>query len=60
MQTSLFRVLFGLLLIIGFGLNVSELKAQDIEITDPTLQTPQEYVIGKIAVEGNEKCAVKA
>ena len=54
MQTSLFRVLFGLLLIIGFGLNVSELKAQDIEITDPTLQTPQEYVIGKIAVEGNE------
>lgn len=48
------RILFALLLFIGFGALSQNTNAQDFEITDPTQNIPQEYSILGVEVRGNE------
>lgn len=48
------RILFVLLLAIGASIFTENIEAQEIEITDPTLITPQQYTILGITVQGNE------
>ncbi|MFY0698836.1 MAG: outer membrane protein assembly factor BamA [Balneola sp.] len=49
------RIFIASVCVLIIGTFINELKAQDtFEITDPTQNTPQEYTIKSIAVEGNE------
>lgn len=49
------RIFIASVCVLVIGTFINELKAQDtFEITDPTQNTPQEYTIKSIAVEGNE------
>ncbi len=48
------RILLTLLLILGSGILLEEIKAQDFQITDPTLEIPQEYTISNLEIRGNE------
>jgi outer membrane protein insertion porin family len=49
------RIFIASVCVLVIGTFINELKAQDtFEITDPTQNTPQEYTIKSITVEGNE------
>ncbi len=49
------KLLLAVLFIVGIDFFIDGLYAQDVfEITDPTLETPQEYTIKSVVVEGNE------
>lgn len=49
------RIFIASVCVLVIGTFINELKAQDtFEITDPTQDTPQEYTIKSITVEGNE------
>ena len=53
-STAYRRLLLTSLFIFSFTLFWNHTSAQDIQITDPTLNTPQEYTVSSITVEGNE------
>jgi outer membrane protein insertion porin family len=49
------RIFIASVCVLVIGTFINELKAQDtFEITDPTQNTPEEYTIKSITVEGNE------
>ncbi|MEQ9308357.1 MAG: outer membrane protein assembly factor BamA [Balneolaceae bacterium] len=48
------RILFTFLFLLSTGIFSEELKAQDFQITDPTLEIPQEYTVLGLEVRGNE------
>lgn len=48
------RILFVLLLATGASFISSSIEAQEFEITDPTLVTPQQFIILGVTVQGNE------
>ena len=48
------RILLTLILVIGTGILLEEAKAQDFQITDPTLEIPQAYTISNLEIRGNE------
>ncbi|MFV1883681.1 MAG: outer membrane protein assembly factor BamA [Balneola sp.] len=48
------RILLTLLLLIGSGIILDGTKAQDFQITDPTLEIPQEYTISDLEIRGND------
>lgn len=48
------RILLTLLLLIGSGIILEGVKAQDFQITDPTLEIPQEYTISNLEIRGND------
>lgn len=48
------RILFTFLLLFSSGIFMEQVKAQDFQITDPTLEIPQEYTILGLEVRGNE------
>ncbi len=48
------RILLTLFVLLGTGILFEGSKAQDFEITDPTLEIPQEYTISNLEIRGNE------
>lgn len=48
------RILFTFFFLLSTGIFTEELKAQDFQITDPTLEIPQEYTVLGVEVRGNE------
>tara|TARA_R110000868_G_scaffold410693_4_gene699777 strand:+ start:1846 stop:4335 length:2490 start_codon:yes stop_codon:yes gene_type:complete len=48
------RILLTFLFLLTVGICLEETKAQDFQITDPTLEIPQEYTILGLEIRGNE------
>ncbi len=48
------RILLTFLFLLSSGIFLEESKAQDFQITDPTLEIPQEYTVLGVEVRGNE------
>lgn len=48
------RILITFLFLLSAGIFTEETRAQDFQITDPTLEIPQEYTILGVEVRGNE------
>lgn len=54
MYTFLKRLLFTYLLFSLSAVTIQKVQAQDFQITDPTLEIPQEYTVLGLEVRGNE------